>query len=103
MSQQVVGTKFDNDDRTLQQLADGKYEPKQLGELVVGVRVDAIPEVEADRLAAEGKFHPLTIDKNGCLRVRMPDGIKVQNEELEVLREIRDLCAESRDLLVKLA
>lgn len=103
MSQQAVNTSFDKDDRTLQQLADGKPELQQLGELVVGVRVDAVPEAEADRLAADGKFYPLTLDETGCLRVRMPDGVKVKTEELEVLREIRDLLIESRDLLLKIA
>ena len=62
---------------------------KVLGGLVVGVRVDAVPADEADRLAAEGKFYPLTLDKNGFLRVTLPEsGTKVETNEPEIALRI---------------
>ena len=64
---------------------------KQLAELVVGIRLDSVPTGEAQRLAGEGKFYPLTMDANGFLRVTLPEGTKVKTEELEVLQEIRTL------------
>lgn len=103
MSQQAINSKYETDGRTLEDAANGKSAPAKFGELVVGVRVDAVPEVEAKRLAAEGQFHPLTIDPSGFLRVTLPDGIKVKTEELEVLRAIRELLIELRDLLMKIA
>ena len=90
MSQQAINTNFDSSRRNL-------------GDLVVGIRVDALPQGEAERLAAAGQFYPLTVDERGCLRVAIPEGSKVDTEELEVLREIRDLLAEHRDLLLKIA
>lgn len=62
---------------------------KLQGGLVVGIRVDEVPTGEADRLAAEGKFYPLTMDAAGFLRVSLPEtGTQVETQELEVLREI---------------
>lgn len=103
MSQQAINTKYDTDDRSDKQRADGVSAPVKVGELIVGVRLDTIPAGEGDRLAADQKFHPLTIDRNGFLRVTMPNGITVKTEELEVLRETRDLMVEVRDLLMKIA
>ena len=103
MSQQSIGTTYDTDDRTLAQIEAGVGVRPKLGETVVGVRIDTLPQEEAERLAADGTFHPLTIDKNGFLRVTIPDGITVKTEELAVLRESRDLLTEVRDLLMKIA
>jgi len=100
MAQQAINTRAVDSDRK----ADGTDETRRvLGELVVGVRVDTLPASDAQRLAAEGKFYPLTLDRDGQLRVVTPDWIKVQTQELEVLRELRDLMAETRDLLMKIA
>lgn len=83
---------------------DGSDEVTRLyGELIVAVRVDSPPTKEADRLAAAGNFYPLTSDADGHLRVVLRSDTSVQTEELEVLREIRDLLIESRDLLLKIA
>ena len=82
----------------------GKIVTRRLaGELVIGIRVDELPASEAERLAAQGKFYPLTTDKDGQLRVVLSGTTKVAMEELEVLREIRDLLIENRDLLLKIA
>ena len=75
---------------------------KRVGELVFGIRIDAVPESEAKRLADEGKFHPLTIDKNGFLRVVLPEAQKLQVNE-QVQSEIRSLLEEIRDLLMEIA
>lgn len=80
-----------------------KNDPDQIGKLVVGVRIDDLPSGEAQRLATAGKFYPLTTDADGNLRVVTPDWINVRTEELEVLREIRDLLVQNRDLLLKIA
>ena len=103
MSQQAVNTTYPIDNRTDEEVAAGKTLRPVLGEMVVGVRVDTVPAGEAERLAADGKFYPLTLDENGFLRVTLPDGIKVKTEELEVLRESRDLLVQVRDLLLKIA
>ena len=103
MSQQAINQVYDTDDRSDEQRAAGVSAKPKIGELVVGVRIDALPQSEAERLAGEGRFHPLTLDADGNLRVTMPDGISVKSEELEVLREIRNLLVESRDLLLKIA
>lgn len=76
---------------------------KTLAELVTGIRIDTVPANEGERLAAAGEFYPLTVDKNGFLRVTLPDGTKVESTESEVLREIRDVLFEVRDLLMKIA
>lgn len=100
MSQQAVNSEAVVRNRR----ADGTDESRTLrGELVVGVRVDAVPKGDADRLAAEGRFYPLTVDADGQLRVVLPEGTRVETAELAVLREIRDLLAESRDLLLRIA
>ena len=75
---------------------------KQLGDLVVGIRIDAVPSNEGNRLAAQGRFYPLTLDKSGNLRVTMAESEGV-TDQLLVLREVRDLMAEVRDLLLKIA
>ena len=90
MSQQAINTAYDAAQRNR-------------GELVVGIRVDSLPTSEANRLAAEGKFYPLTTDADGNLRVVLSSLTKVETQELEVLREIRDLLIENRDLLLKIA
>lgn len=76
---------------------------KLLGELVVAVRVDDLPEGEAERLAAAGKFHPLTTDADGNLRVVAPDWVKVLTQELPVLLRIEALLREQLDLLRRIA
>lgn len=84
MSDQLVNTTAPDAKGTA--YADAR---KVVGGLVVGIRVDELPTNEADRLAAEGKFYPLTLDSGGFLRVSLPDsGTKVETAELEVLREI---------------
>lgn len=75
----------------------------QRAELVVGIRIDTVPTAEVDRLAEEGKFYPLTIDKSGQLRVVLPDGAKVESNEQQVMHEIRGLLEEIRDLLMEMA
>lgn len=75
----------------------------QYGELIVGIRIDDLPTTEAARLVAAGKIYPLTVDKDGQLRVALTNAIDVRIQELEVLREIRDLLVENRDLLLKIA
>ena len=101
MAQQVVNTEAvvkDYDERK------GTKETRRLlGELVVGVRVDDLPAGDAERLAAAGKFHPLTTDKDGNLRVAFPAGAKVEITELEVLLRIEALLIENRDLLRQIA
>ena len=74
-----------------------------IGELVVGIRIDSLPASEAKRLADEGKFHPLTLDKDGNLRVVTPDWLKVEPKELEVLLRIEGLLQEQVALLRKIA
>lgn len=64
---------------------------KNLGELVGAVRIDSVPTGEAQRLAAEGKFFPLTVDANGFLRVTLPEGTEVKTVELETLLRIETL------------
>lgn len=77
---------------------------KNLGEIIVGIRVDAVPANDAERLAEEGKFYPLTTDKNGFLRVVQPEGTSVETPEIvALLTEIRDLMIEQRDLLLRIA
>lgn len=76
---------------------------KLIAELLTAIRVDTAPSHDGERLADEGQFYPLTVDTNGFLRVALPDGTKVESSELEVLREIRDLLIENRDLLLKIA
>lgn len=101
MAQQIIntdGTSKDYDERTGTSTAR-----KLLGELVVGIRVDTLPAGDAERLADEGKFYPLTTDANGNLRVVPPDWIKVQIQSLEVLSDMRTLLAECRDLLREIA
>lgn len=101
---QATDTAYDRDDRTLTEISEGKSPPKALqGELVVGVRVDDLPEIERERLAGEGKFYPITTDSKGNLRVVTPDGIKVETDELEVLRELLAVMIEVRDLLREIA
>lgn len=98
----------------MQQVGTGAVDPKaitggdrlpgkQLGELVVGIRLDEVSTGEANRLASEGKFYPLTMDANGFLRVTLPEGTQVEPEELAVQRASHDLLIEIRDLLLKIA
>lgn len=84
---------------------NGPYEEvrKQLLALLAGIRTDAAPTGDAQRLAGEGNAYPLTVDKNGYLRVTMPEGAKVEATELEVLLRIEQLLIEQRDLLHKIA
>ena len=58
-----------------------------LGEVVAGVRVDELPINEADKIAGAGKFAPLTVDKDGYLRVRPREGIEVGTASLSDLIE----------------
>ena len=83
--------------------SDQPNQKKQHGELVLGLRLDEVPTGEAKRLAADGKFYPLTMDSNGFLRVTLPEGTKVETEELEVMREMSGLLEEIRDALLKIA
>lgn len=71
-----------------------KPKNKTLGELVGGIRLDSVPTSEANRLAAEGKFFPLTVDANGFLRVTLPEGALVETEELGALLRIEKLLEE---------
>ena len=89
MSDKQVKTAYDGDKRTL-------------GELVVGIRVDAVPVGEAQRLAAAGQFYPLTVDANGFLRVTLPEGTAVETNELEVWREILAVLKDMRASLLKI-
>ena len=82
---------------------DQPNQKKQHGELVVGIRLDEVPTGEAKRLAGEGKFYPLTMDANGFLRVTLPEGAKVETDELQVMREMALLLEEIRDALLKIA
>lgn len=100
MSQQAINTTANYKERQ----TDGKDRARTLhGESLAVIRVDDLPKGEADRLAAEGKWYPVTCDKNGHLRVALPDSTKVEVTELEVLCEIRELLKENRDLLLKIA
>mgnify|MGYP001577754463 FL=1 len=101
MAQQAINTTA----ITTERQRDGAdlLKQKVIGDLVVGIRVDTLPTNEAERLAADGKFYPLTTDKDGNLRVALPATTIVKTEALEVLREIRDLLIENRDLLLKIA
>lgn len=76
---------------------------KLLAELMAGIRVDVVPRNDSERLAQEGGFYPLTVDRDGFLRVTLPETVRVETGELIVLREIRDLLIEQRDLLLKIA
>lgn len=76
---------------------------KLLAELVCGIRVDEAPTSETKRIADEGKFYPLTIDKNGFLRVSLPEGTKVETQELEVLLRIEALLEQQVSLLQEIA
>ena len=76
---------------------------RQIGEMMLGIRIDAVPAHEGERLAREGNFYPLTLNKDGRLRAELPDGTKVEPLELEVLREQTALLIEIRDLLLKIA
>ena len=89
MSDQLVSTAYDAGKRTL-------------GELVVGIRVDAVPAGEAERLAAAGQFYPLTVDARGFLRVTLPEGTTVATGELEVWREILAVLKDIRASLLKI-
>lgn len=73
-----------------------------LADLAAGIRIDDAPTHDGQRLADEGEVYPLTIDNSGHLRVVMPANATVETQELEVLREIRDLIIETRDLLLKI-
>jgi hypothetical protein len=75
---------------------------RQLAELVVGIRLDSVPTGEAQRLAAEGKFYPLTVNANGFLRVVLPEGTEVKTQELEALLRIETLMGQMVDLLHEL-
>lgn len=91
MSERAINTNYDQDQQ------------RNIGEMVVGIRIDTLPTGEASRLAAVGRFQPLTTDKDGNLRVVPPDGIKVVSAELEVLLRIEALLIEQRDLLLKIS
>ena len=80
-----------------------KRQKAQRGEMVLGIRQDAVPTNEANKLAAEGGFYPLTLDAKGFLRVTLPEGTEVESAELEVQRENNILLSEIRDLLMKIA
>lgn len=100
MAQQAINTQAVVAERQ----ADGTDQVRRLtAELVTGIRVDTLPRHDGERLAAEGKFYPLTTDQDGNLRVVTPEWISVRTDELEVLREHRDLLREIRDLLLKIA
>lgn len=75
----------------------------RLGELIFGVRIDALPESERKRLADEGALYPLTTDKDGNLRVVLRDDTEVGTKELEVLLRIEQLLIEQRNLLMSIA
>lgn len=91
MSEQRIGTEYDSDRRTM-------------GDLVVGIRKDDAPTGEADRLAADGEFYPVTTDEDGNLRVAIPAATKIDMQALlEVERENGLLLAEIRDLLRQIA
>lgn len=91
MSQQAINTAYDS------------TQPKTSGELVVGLRVDSLPTGEARRLAAEGKWYPLTTDQDGNLRVSLPSTTKIEISELSIFSRLEDLLSEIRDLLLKIA
>lgn len=76
---------------------------RQLVSLIAGVRIDDLPESDRQRIAGEGNCYPLVVDKDGRLRVIMADGVKVETQELEVLRDNNRLLIEIRDLLMKIA
>ena len=87
MSEQRIGLAYDKDVRTM-------------GDLVVGIRKDDAPAGEADRLAEDGDFYPVTLDKNGNLRVTIPAATKIDMQRLlQVNRENNELLTEIRDLL----
>ena len=90
MSEQRIDTEYDSDRRTL-------------GDLVVGIRVDTLPGGEADRLAEDGSFYPLTLDASGRVRVALSSDTKIETAELQVLREIRDLLEQQLNLLRQIA
>jgi hypothetical protein len=85
-------------------VVNGPYDEyrKMLLELVGGIRIDEAPTGDGPRLAKQGKFHPFTVDKNGYLRVTVPEGTVVESTEVEVLLRIEQLMIEQRDLLLKI-
>ena len=89
MSQQQVSAGFDSTKVTV-------------GSLVVAIRKDDVPTNESVRLASDVEFYPLTMDKNGFLRVTLPTGTEVKTVELETLLETMSVLKEIRDLLIEL-
>lgn len=91
MSEQRIGTEYDSTRRTM-------------GDLVVGIRKDDAPAGEADRLAADGEFYPITTDEDGNLRVSIPDTTKIDMQALlDAVQEGNALLTEVRDLLLSIA
>ena len=91
MSEQRIGSTYDADRRTM-------------GDLVVGIRKDDVPAGEADRLAEDGDFYPVTTDQDGNVRVAIPDTTKIDMQRLlQVTRENNVLLTEIRDLLRQIA
>ena len=72
---------------------------KKQGEMVFGIRIDAVPEGEAGALAQEGRFYPLTLDAKGRLYTVLPSDQKVVAQEQELLLECRNLLEQIRDIL----
>ena len=79
-----------------------KSKPKQQGEMVFGIRIDALPENEAEVLAKEGYFYPLTLDAKGQLRTVLPSDQKIVAAEQQLLLECRNLLEQIRDVLYEM-
>ena len=67
-----------------------KSKQKQQGELVFGVRIDSLPKGEAEALAKEGHFYPLTTDDKGRLRAMLPSDQQVVVRDQALLLECRN-------------
>ena len=87
-AENLVGTGYDGEQRNL-------------GMLIVGVRIDDLPTGESERLVAAGQFHPLTFDANGNLRVVAPPAQAETSDEVRLLKDIRDLLIENRNLQIE--
>ena len=102
MAQEAVNTKA-VDFVGLGSARDEFKDRAQRGELVLGIRIDALPESEAKRLADAGFFHPLTLDKDGSLRVALRSDTQVAVKSLAVFEDMRLLLIELRNLLMEIA
>ena len=100
MSDQAIGRKV-IDPKAI--TGEDKIDQKQLGRLVLCVRLDETSTGEQNRLAKEGEEYPMTVDANGFLRVVLPEGTEVESAELEVQRQSMVLLEQIRDLLMKIA